>query len=139
MKTLTTIFNFEDKMKRDLQKIVAPKKGAQTQMKVLHTSIPDSKLTHNDFRNPSEKLYYLDDNKISLKLKGLISYFLHCPFQDTLSVEDLYSIMKEGKNSIYSCIDEGIEHGYIERTFLKRGNLNGAARYLVNEFSNNKG
>tara|TARA_R100001460_G_scaffold1176_2_gene4641 strand:- start:238 stop:891 length:654 start_codon:yes stop_codon:yes gene_type:complete len=59
------------------------------------------------------------DRRLSLKAKGLLAMLLS--FSDTwkLSISGLYSILKEGKVSIRSTMNELIKYGYVERERVK--------------------
>jgi hypothetical protein len=56
---------------------------------------------------------FLEDQNISLKLKGFLAYCLSKPDNWKFSITYLIRVLKEGKDSIYSVINEGIENGYI--------------------------
>jgi hypothetical protein len=58
---------------------------------------------------------FLEDKNISLKLKGFLAYCLSKPDNWHFHVNQLTSVLKEGREAITSAIDEGIEFGYIER------------------------
>lgn len=58
---------------------------------------------------------FLENPNISLKLKGFLAYCLSKPDDWNFHVNQLATVLKEGKHSLYSIINEGIEHGYIER------------------------
>lgn len=56
-----------------------------------------------------------EDPNLSLKAKGFIGYCLTKPSTWRFSVEHLSDVLKEGKNAIYSVINECIEQGYAIR------------------------
>lgn len=64
---------------------------------------------------------FIQDNNISLALKGFIVYCLSHPDDWKFHVNQMASVLKEKHKAIYSLIDEGIEHGYIHRENQKRG------------------
>jgi|SRR5882672_37362 len=57
----------------------------------------------------------LEDEKISLKAKGFITYCLSKPDAWQFYISHLASKLKEGEKAIYSTIDECIENGYAIR------------------------
>ena len=57
----------------------------------------------------------LEDEKISLKAKGFITYCLSKPDAWKFYISHLSSKLKEGEKAIYSTIDECIENGYAIR------------------------
>ena len=58
---------------------------------------------------------FLEDMNISLRLKGFLAFCLSKPDHWQFHVRQLSDVLKEGKDALYSIIDEGIEHGYITR------------------------
>jgi hypothetical protein len=76
---------------------------------------------------------FLEDKNISLKLKGFLAYCLSKPDNWKFHVRQLASVLKEGKDAIYSIIDEGIEHGYIERTPQRTGGKFMPVDYVIHE------
>jgi len=59
------------------------------------------------------------DRRLSLKAKGLLAMLLSFSDSWKLSISGLYSILKEGKVSIRSTMNELIKHGYVERERVK--------------------
>ena len=59
------------------------------------------------------------DKRISLKAKGLISMILTFNEKWNLSINGLYAILKEGKSSIRTTMNELIQNGYIKRERIK--------------------
>lgn len=59
---------------------------------------------------------FLRDENLSLKAKGLLSLFFSLPPDWKFSVQGLRSITKEGRDSIYSTINELIDAGYCSKT-----------------------
>lgn len=61
----------------------------------------------------------LDDEKISLKAKGFITFCLSKTEDWKFIITHLVSVLKEGEKAIYSVIDECIENGYAIRFQLR--------------------
>jgi len=59
------------------------------------------------------------DRRLSLKAKGLLAMLLSFSDDWKLSISGLYAILKEGKVSIRSTMNELIKHGYVERERVK--------------------
>jgi hypothetical protein len=59
------------------------------------------------------------DRRLSLKAKGLLAMLLSFSDSWKLSISGLYAILKEGKVSIRSTLNELILHGYVERERVK--------------------
>jgi len=59
------------------------------------------------------------DRRLSLKAKGLLAMLLSLSDHWKLSISGLYAILKEGKVSIRSTMNELIKHGYVERERVK--------------------
>jgi len=59
------------------------------------------------------------DRRLSLKAKGLLAMLLSLSDHWDLSISGLYAILKEGKVSIRSTMNELIKHGYVERERVK--------------------
>jgi len=59
------------------------------------------------------------DRRLSLKAKGLLAMLLSLSDHWDLSISGLYVILKEGKVSIRSTMNELIKHGYVERERVK--------------------
>ena len=59
------------------------------------------------------------DKRLSLKAKGLLAMLLSFSDNWKLSISGLYAILKEGKVSIRSTLNELILHGYVERERVK--------------------
>lgn len=76
---------------------------------------------------------FLEDPKISLKLKGFLAYCLSKPDNWKFHIRQMASILKEGKDAIYAIINEGIEYGYIEREAqIKNGKFQ-PSNYIIHE------
>jgi hypothetical protein len=56
---------------------------------------------------------------VSLRLKGFLAYCLSKPDKWQFHVTQLVSVLKEGRDAIYSIIEEGVESGYIEKSQKK--------------------
>ena len=76
---------------------------------------------------------FLEDESISLKLKGFLAYCLSKPDDWQFHVLQLASVLKEGRKAIYNIIKEGIEHGYIQREQKKIGNRFADVDYIIHE------
>lgn len=61
----------------------------------------------------------INDPRLSLRAKGLLCYLISKPVTWNLNVNHLYKTCKEGKDAIYSTINELIESGYIVRVIAK--------------------
>jgi hypothetical protein len=59
------------------------------------------------------------DRRLSLKAKGLLAMLLSFSDSWKLSISGLYAILKEGKVSIRSTMNELIKYGYVERERVK--------------------
>lgn len=76
---------------------------------------------------------FLEDPKISLKLKGFLAFCLTKPDHWQFHIRQLASTLKEGKDALYSTINEGIEYGYIEREQLKINGKFSTNNYIIRE------
>src|SRR5271157_2736263 len=63
---------------------------------------------------------FLEDPNISLKLKGFLAYCLSKPDDWKFHIRQMSKVLKEGKDTLYAIVNEGIEHGYIERIENKK-------------------
>jgi len=88
-----------------------------------------------DRENPYVMIHkgFLEDQSISLKLKGFLAYCLSKPDDWKFHARQLASVLKEGKAAVYSVIDEGIEQGYIERISQKKEGLFDGVEYVIYE------
>lgn len=59
--------------------------------------------------------YFLSDERLSWKAKGLLSYLLSKPANWRVYVSDLVKRSKDGKDAVYSALKELEAAGYIER------------------------
>lgn len=57
--------------------------------------------------------YHLRDKNLSLKAKGLLSFCLSLPENWDYSLDGLVSVLKEGVNTIETCLKELKENGYV--------------------------
>ena len=79
---------------------------------------------------------FLEDQRISLKLKGFLAYCLSKPDHWEFRVLQLASVLKEGRDAIRSVIQEGEEYGYISSTQSKSACGQFTERdYVVHELS----
>lgn len=76
---------------------------------------------------------FLEDPNITLKLKGFLAYCLSKPDDWEFHVRQLASVLKEGKTSLYSIINEGIENGYIGREVQKKDGKFETTSYVIYE------
>lgn len=70
-----------------------------------------------DYTTICNRIY--KDKRLSLKAKGLLSMLLSFSDNWDLSINGLYSILKEGKSSIRTTMNELIQYGYVERKRIK--------------------
>lgn len=82
--------------------------------------------------------YYIYDNRLSLKAKGLMSYFLSRPDDWEFYQNEILKHCTDKKDSLSNAINELIQTGYIVRTFKRgeKGKLKGGYDYTVNEMPN---
>lgn len=66
--------------------------------------------------------YHLQDRKLSLKAKGLLSMILSLPDDWAFSIAGLKAISKEGKDSIRSALTELEAKGYLVRKRVRERN-----------------
>lgn len=62
---------------------------------------------------------FFEDQNLSLRAKGLLGYCLTKPDGWQFHVSQLVSVLKEGKEAIYSTIKELVENGYCEKVQSK--------------------
>lgn len=62
--------------------------------------------------------YHLQDKRLSLKAKGLLSYILSLPNDWDYSVKGLTSIVKEGSHTVTTILKELRETGYLEMRMI---------------------
>jgi len=69
---------------------------------------------------------YLEDKKISLKAKGLLTLMLSLPDSWKFNINGLCLLCKESKDAVRSAINELKENHYVEmeRTFDENGRFN---------------
>jgi len=73
------------------------------------------------------------DKRLSLKAKGLIAMLLSFSDRWKLSINGLESILKEGRTSIRSTMNELIENGYVEREQIRKEGMFVGVNYTVFE------
>ena len=80
---------------------------------------------------------FLTDNKLSLKAKGLLAYFLSKPDDWNFYTSEISQNCKDGKDSISTAIKELISLGYVERFRWRdeEGKFVGGYNYFVYERS----
>lgn len=79
--------------------------------------------------------YYIHDSRLSLKAKGLMSYFLSRPDDWEFYQNEIMKHCTDKKDSLSNAINELIAVGYIERSFKRgeHGKLKGGYDYAVHE------
>ena len=73
------------------------------------------------------------DRRLSLKAKGLLAMLLSLSDHWELSIKGLEAILKEGRTSIRSTMNELIENGYVERQQIRENNKFIGVDYIVFE------
>jgi hypothetical protein len=73
------------------------------------------------------------DRRLSLKAKGLLAMLLSLSDHWQLSIKGLESILKEGRTSIRSTMNELIKNGYVERQQIRENNKFIGVDYIVFE------
>tara|TARA_R100001377_G_C3193441_1_gene111553 strand:- start:1983 stop:2654 length:672 start_codon:yes stop_codon:yes gene_type:complete len=73
------------------------------------------------------------DRRLSLKAKGLLAMLLSFSDNWKLSISGLEAILKEGRTSIRSTINELIKHGYVEKEQIREDNQFIGVDYIVFE------
>ena len=73
------------------------------------------------------------DRRLSLKAKGLLAMLLSLSDHWELSIKGLEAILKEGRTSIRSTMNELIENGYVERQQIRKNNKFIGVDYIVFE------
>ncbi|WHX49119.1 helix-turn-helix domain-containing protein [Paenibacillus woosongensis] len=63
--------------------------------------------------------FFLSDERLSWKAKGLLGYLLSKPYNWRLYVSDLVKRSKDGKDAVYSALKELEAAGYIERRQMR--------------------
>lgn len=79
--------------------------------------------------------YYIYDERLSLKAKGLMSYFLSRPDNWEFYSSEILQHCKDKKDSVSRAIKELINAGYIEREYKRdsNGKLAGGYDYSIHE------
>ncbi len=73
------------------------------------------------------------DRRLSLKAKGLLAMLLSLSDHWQLSIKGLEVILKEGRTSIRSTMNELIKNGYVERQQIRENNKFIGVDYIVFE------
>ena len=73
------------------------------------------------------------DRRLSLKAKGLLAMLLSFSDSWKLSISGLEAILKEGKASIRTTINELIKHGYVEKEQIREDGMFLGVDYTVFE------
>lgn len=73
------------------------------------------------------------DRRLSLKAKGLLAMLLSLSDHWELSIKGLEVILKEGRTSIRSTMNELIQNGYVERQQIRENNKFIGVDYIVFE------
>lgn len=78
--------------------------------------------------------YHLDDKRLSLKARGLLSTMLRLPNDWSYTIEGLTKLCRDGKASVRSAIEELEKYHYIRRQQLRGGSGTfGDNEYLIYE------
>lgn len=77
--------------------------------------------------------YHLQDKRLSLKAKGLLSYMLSLPETWDYSLNGLCAICKEGKKAIRNILSELKEFGYLEVIQCREKNGYYKYEYIIRE------
>lgn len=78
--------------------------------------------------------YHLDDKRLSLKARGLLSTMLRLPSDWNYTIEGLAKLCKDGKAAVRSAVEELEELHYIRRQQLRGGSGTfGDNEYLIYE------
>lgn len=78
--------------------------------------------------------YHLDDKRLSLKARGLLSTMLRLPNDWNYTIEGLAKLCRDGKASVRSAVEELEEYHYIRRRQLRGdGGAFGDNEYLIYE------
>lgn len=94
--------------------------------------------TSKDKDNPYVMLNkaFLEDTNLSLKAKGLLAFCMTKQDGWQFNVQHLTSVLKEGREAIYSAFNELIEHGYCHRKQKHKDNGDfGKSEYILYETS----
>lgn len=76
----------------------------------------------------------LDDPELSFKAKGLLCYLLTKPSHWTINVKHLITVSKDGRDAVYSIIDDLVVAGYIVKERIKgEAGKFAAFNYIVHE------
>ena len=77
---------------------------------------------HKDANYTVMANYHLRDRMLSLKGKGLMSFFLSLPESWTYSIRGLEKVLKENRTAISGSINELIQLGYVKRRQTREEN-----------------
>lgn len=77
--------------------------------------------------------FHLQDKRLSLKAKGLLSYMLSLPETWDYSLSGLCAICKEGKKAIRNILSELKEYGYLEVRQYREKNGYYKYEYIIRE------
>ncbi|KNY27574.1 DUF6017 domain-containing protein [Pseudobacteroides cellulosolvens] len=75
---------------------------------------------------------YFSDTSISWRAKGILCYFLSDKNRK-LKPKDIEEISKEGRDAVYSAINELLDNGYIQRVEIREKGRFIAVEYKVND------
>ena len=76
--------------------------------------------------------FHLNDERLSLKAKGLLSFMLSKPDGWDYSLNGLISQVKEGKTAVLSALKELKKYGYLKVT--RKNGVNGRYQYIYDVF-----
>lgn len=78
----------------------------------------------------------LEDNRLSWKARGLLVYLVSKPADWSVYVNDLVKRSPDGKKVVYTCLNELINLGYVERvTKFGDGHRCQGVDYIVSDIS----
>ncbi len=77
--------------------------------------------------------YHFWDEHLSLKAKGMLSFFLALPDDWEFSILGLAKILKEGKYSVQMALQELEQFGYLKRHQTREDNKMGRMEYIIYE------
>lgn len=77
--------------------------------------------------------FHLEDNRLSLKAKGLLTYFLSRPDYWKIYIEQVEKTTKDGRTTIKTAIEELIQTGYMAKTKQRENGRQSNTDYTVYE------
>lgn len=91
--------------------------------------------TQKDKNNPYVQIHkgFLEDPNLSLKAKGLLAYCMSKPDDWHFHVDQLTTVLKEGRVAIRAAFKELIEHGYCKRDQERTKGQFAGCDYILSE------